>query len=299
MTESILATSQAMADLVEQSGSAIVRVNARRRTAASGVVWSADAGLIVTAHHVVRRSDGIQIRLPDGSEADATLVGRDPSTDLALLQANLANVDDAAWAERADLRVGHLVLAVARPGHTVQATQGIFSALGPAWHTQGGGVVDHYLQTDVLMYPGFSGGALVTAGGAFAGINSSALVRGASVTIPYATVKRVVETLASHGRMPRGYLGVGLQPVRLAESVQRELGQETGLMVMSIESGSPAESAAISQGDVLISLDGVSLSQVDALQAVLSGDRVGKDVMAQVVRGGVVEQRSVVIGEAK
>lgn len=281
--------SAAMAGLVETAGKSVVRVEGRNRLAASGVAWSAD-GVVVTAHHVVERDDNLRLGLPGGDTVAATLVGRDPATDLAVLRTEARNLTAAAWVDAADLHVGNLILALGRPGQTVQATLGIVSALGGAWHTMAGGEIDRYLQTDVVMYPGFSGGPLAAADGRLAGINSSALARGVSVTIPSATVRRVVETILAHGHMPRGYLGVGIQPVRLGEAHAAELGQATGLMVMSVEPDAPASQAGVLQGDVLVSLDGVAVRQMDDLQNLLTGDRVGKPVTLRLVRaGGIVE----------
>lgn len=288
--------SQAMAALVEEAGGGVVRVEGRRRMAASGIVWSAD-GLILTAHHVVRRDEEICVGLPDGTRVDATLVGRDPGTDLALLKVTADGLTVPAWVDTGELRVGHLALALGRPGHTVQATLGVVSALGGEWRTGAGGRIDRYLQTDVLMYPGFSGGPLVAADGRIAGLNSSGLTRGASVAVPAETVRRVAGALSEHGRIKRGYLGVGLQPVRLAANLQKETGQETGLMLLSVEDGSPAANGGLSQGDIIVALDGCSVSHPDALHALLSGDRVGQEVPVRVARGGALVELTVVIGE--
>jgi S1-C subfamily serine protease len=298
MSATLRELSDVMAGLVETAGPQVVRVEARRRLAASGVVYSAD-GLIVTANHVVERDDDLQVGLGDGSTHPATLVGRDPQTDLALLRVPAGGLAAATWEGPEQLRVGHIVLALGRPGQTVQATLGIISAVGKNWRTSAGGEVDRYVQTDVAMYPGFSGGPLLTASGAFAGVNSSALLRGISVTIPAPTIKRVVDTLLAHGRVPRGYLGIGIQPVRLADTLQQQAGQETGLMVMSVEAGSPAAQAGLIQGDILISLDGQALRQVDDLQALLAGDRIGRQVGARVVRTGEVRELPVTIGPAR
>ena len=203
----------------------------------------------------------------------------------------------AGWIDAQDLHVGNLILALGRPGQTVQATLGIVSALGGAWHTMAGGEIDRYLQTDVVMYPGFSGGPLAAADGRLAGINSSALARGVSVTVPSATVRRVVDTILAHGHMPRGYLGVGIQPVRLGEALAAELGQNTGLMVMSVESDTPAAQAGVLQGDVLVSLDGAAVRQMDDLQNLLTGERVGKTVVLRLLRAGGLVEVAATIGQ--
>jgi S1-C subfamily serine protease len=284
-----------MADAVESAGKSIVRVEGRRRMAASGIVWSAD-GVIVTAHHVVEK-DKVTIGLPDGTEVSATLAGRDPTTDLAVLKADAKGLTAPKWVDPSALKVGHLVLAAGRPGRTVQATLGVISALGDVWRTPAGGEIDRYLQTDVVMYPGFSGGPLIAAGGELAGLNTSALLRGVSVAIPTTTVSRIVETLLKHGRVRRGYLGVGAQPVRLPAGLQETLGQETGLLIASVETDSPAEKGGLLMGDTIVALDGQPVRHLDDLLALLSGDRIGRAVPVKIVRGGEVKEIAATVGE--
>ncbi len=287
--------SGATAALAENVGRSVVRVDGRRRMSASGVVWSTD-GLIVTSHHVLERDDQLEVGLPDGNTVSAVLVGRDPSTDVALLRVAAEGLMAANWVDTSELSVGNLVLALGRPGKSVQATLGVVSALGGAWRTSGGGEVDRYVQTDVVMYPGFSGGALAVAGGGVAGINSSGLMRGVSLAVPAGTIKRVVDSLLAHGNMPRGYVGLGVQAVRLSDALAQSAGQETGLMVMSIETGGPAAQAGMVQGDVILALDGVATRQLDDLQVLLQGDRAGKSVTVRFVRAGSVQQAALVIG---
>lgn len=284
-----------LADLVESLGPSIVRVEARKRMPASGLVWS-DNGVIVTTNHVVQREDKITVGLADGNSTTATLVGRDPSTDLAVLQADATDLTPATWVESSDLSVGNLVLALGRPGLTVQATLGVISGLGTKWRTHAGGEIERYFQTDVTMYPGFSGGPLATANGQVAGLNSSSLMRGISMTIPTGTVRGVAQALMAYGHMPRGYLGVGIQPVRLPDAIQEQLDQETGLMLMSVEPDGPAEAASILQGDILVSLGEDPIRHADELQLLLTGDRVGQEVEAKVIRGGNLMSLNVTIG---
>jgi S1-C subfamily serine protease len=290
--------SNALAAATETAGAGIVRVEARPRLPASGIVWSAD-GVIVTAHHVVEQEENIAIGLSDGKTTTAKLIGRDPTTDIAVLRTQATNLTTRTWADPAALKVGHLVLALGRPEQSVMATLGVVSALGDAWRTPAGGRLDRYLQTDVVMYPGFSGGPLVDASGQLIGLNTSALLRGVSLTVPAATLRSVVETLLTKGHISRGYLGVGAQPVRLPEPLSKQLNQETGLLAVSVEPGGPAEKAGIFMGDTLVALDGKPIRHLDDLLAALSSDRVGVKVAARVVRGGQLSDVSVVIGEHK
>jgi S1-C subfamily serine protease len=288
--------SNALAEVVETAGQSIVRVEGRRRLPASGVVWSAD-GVIVTAHHVVEQDDDIGIGWPNGESVSATLVGRDPTTDVAVLRAEAKGLAPVVRANLDDLRVGHLALALGRPGRTVQATLGIVSALGGEWRTPAGGQLDRYLQTDVVMYPGFSGGPLVDAAGEMLGLNTSALLRGVSLAVPASSLQRVVETLLAHGRMRRGWLGVGAQPVRLPEALAQQLGQETGLLLISVNAGSPADKGGLLLGDTIIGLAGQPVRQMDDLLALLSGDRVGVATAVRIIRGGQFQELEVVVGE--
>lgn len=292
--------SDALALTVERTGPAVVRVEARRRLPATGIVWSA-AGVIVTAHHVVEQDDHVGIGLHDGRTLSARLLGRDPTTDVAVLQAQIGQgqlpLTVPTWADPADLRVGHLALALGRPGQRVLATFGIVSALGEGWRTPAGGEVDHYLQSDVVMLPGFSGGPLVDAAGHIIGMNTSAMLRGVSLTIPAPTLRRVVETILSHGHVRRGYLGVSAQAARLPALLAQQLQQESGLLLGSVEAAGPADKAGLFMGDTLISLDNQPVRHLDDLMALLTGERVGRPLPARIVRGGQVQTLDVVIGE--
>ena len=197
--------SEDLVGLVASVERSVVQVDARDRQTASGVVWSAD-GLIVTADHVVQREEGIHVGLPDGRTVSATLVGRDPNTDVALLRAEATDLVVPSWGDVAELGVGQLTLAVARPSGTPMATIGVVSAFTTA-STRRGQALD-VVQTDVTLYPGFSGGALVDAHGHVVGLNSSALARGISTAIG-------VELNALWSRVPtcpiqRTFVGIGL-----------------------------------------------------------------------------------------
>jgi len=288
--------SDTLANTVAAAGASVVRVEGRRRIPATGIIWSAE-GLIVTAHHVVSRDENIEIGLPDGRSASAILVGRDPATDTAVLRTDATGLTPLTESNKQELAVGNLVLALGRPGKTVQATLGIVSALGDSWRTRMGGQVDRYLQTDVVMYPGFSGGPLVDANGRLAGMNTSALMGGVSLAIPTATLARVADALVADGRMKRGYLGVSTQRVKLPDDLREQLGQKSGLLIVSVENGSPAAAAGLTLGDTIVTLDNEKVRDHDDLLALLTGDRVGTAVPVGVLRGGQVQPMQVTIGE--
>ncbi len=288
--------SNALAETVAQAGAGIVRVEGRRRLAASGIVWSAD-GVIITANHVVRRDEQIQIGLPDGQTVTAAVVGRDPSTDTAVLRAETGDLTPYVEATKDEMGVGHLALALGRPGRTVQATLGIISALGDAWRTSWGGQIDRYLQTDVVMYPGFSGGPLVNANGRLLGMNTSGLSRGVSLAVPAATLSRVAESLLAHGRMKRGYLGVSTQRARLPHALRDTLGQKSGLLIVSVEPDSPAETGGLTMGDTIVSIGDTAVRHHDDLLAELTGSHIGTAVPVKIVRGGQAQTVEVMVGE--
>ena len=285
MSTDFATVSKSAAAVVAQASQSVVRVDARRRHPASGIVWSAD-GLILTAHHAVRREDSLSVGLADGRELSATLVGRDPSTDLALLRVEVSGLAAAEWRDEATLGVGELVLALGRPGQRVQVALGVISALGGDWRSVGGGKVSHYIRSDLVMYPGFSGGPLIDGEGKIIGLATSALIREGGIAFSAATVQPVVETLLTHGRMRRGYLGVGVQPAKLPASVAESLEQETGVLLNSIEADSPAAAVGLLVGDILVGLDGEAVARPEDPTLLLQGSQMGQTVSAQIVRGG-------------
>jgi S1-C subfamily serine protease len=296
MSDILQQLSVGMAGAVETAGPSVVRVEARRRLPATGIVWSAD-GLIVTANHIVRRDDKIKVGLADGNTVEAELVGRDPTTDLAVLRVSDVALTPLKPADLDKAAVGNLVLALGRPGRTVQATLGIVSALGDQWRTPHGGELDRYLQTDVVMYPGFSGGPLLSANDELLGLNSSTLVNGLSLAVPAGTLARVVDTLATHGRVRRGYLGVSTQQVALPAALREQMGQKHGLLIVAVEPDSPADKGGLLLGDTIVQFADQAVGDHQALLALLSSDRVGQESGVHVIRGGEVTKLKVVLGE--
>ncbi len=295
MSEVLSNLSNALAATVEQASSVVVRVDGRSRLPASGVVWDAD-GVIVTTNHGLEQDTDISVCLADGGAIPAVLAGRDPGTDLAVLKVEAGGLTPPIWGQPDELKVGHLVLALGRPGSSIQSTLGIISALGQGWRTPTGGTLDYYLQTDLTMYPGFSGGPLVDVSGRVLGVNTSAFLRGAGLTITTPTLRKVVEMLLTHGKVQRGYLGVGAQPTRLPEPLVAELGQETGLLLTSVEPEGPAAASGLFLGDTLVSLAKQPVRHLDDLLAILTGERVGTALPARILRGGQLQELSITIG---
>ncbi|HEY8021881.1 MAG TPA: trypsin-like peptidase domain-containing protein, partial [Thermoanaerobaculia bacterium] len=203
--------SNGLAAAVAAAGASVVRVEARHRRPSSGIVWSAD-GVIATADHKVERDEDLHVGLPDGRAVAATLVGRDPRTDVAVLRAEATGLTAPAWATDEGLKVGHLVLALSRPGQNIRASLGIVCALGDGWRTHAGGRIDRWVETDVLHQPGFTGGLLVDVAGRGLGMDDAGLRHRRGLAVPASTLKRVVEAILAHGGVRRGYLGIAVQP---------------------------------------------------------------------------------------
>jgi len=220
----LMALSEAMAEAVATAGRSTVLVNARRRFPASGVSFAPD--LVLTADHVIEREDDITVGLPDGKEMSASLAGRDPGSDLAVLRLS-QSLTAPAEPVLGEGRVGQLAIALGRPSpEGIQASLGIISAIGGPVRTGRGGLLERYLTTDATPYPGFSGGPLIDARGRVLGINTSGLVRGTSLAIPASLAWQTGEMLVKHGHIRRGYLGIRSQPVELPVVAQKALSRQ-------------------------------------------------------------------------
>jgi S1-C subfamily serine protease len=291
------ALSQELSGAVERAGRAVVALHARRRIPSSGVVWS--PGTIVTANHTLEHEE-ITTTLPDSRTTPVSLVGRDPSTDLAVLR--LEGVDLAA-AEASDLstvKVGHVVLAVARTSEGGErATLATIGVLGPAWRPRAGGLLDRTVRLDGNLHPNYSGGPVVDHQGRVLGIATSGLSRYSTVVIPASTVSRVIDELLTRGHIARGYLGLGMYPLRLPGNLRASLSLrgESGIMVVAVEAESPAEKAGIMIGDILVEFDGSPVRDTDEVQVFLGSERVGKKVATTIVRAGSLKELTIVVGE--
>ncbi|HEX8731195.1 MAG TPA: trypsin-like peptidase domain-containing protein [Ktedonobacterales bacterium] len=294
--------SDQLANAVEKASRSIVSISARSRQSASGVLWQADGEVvIVTADHVVEREDDIAVTLPDGQTVRATLAGRDPNTDLAVLRLPSADLGANASAIQLDegLRVGHLALAIGRPTEGgPRVSFGVVSAIEGPRRAGHGAQIEGVIFADVTLYPGFSGGPLVDLDGKMVGLNSSRLTR-QSAALPLATVRRVVTSLLTHGRMRRGYLGVGTQQVAIPSALGQKVegNPETALLVVTVESDSPAERAGMFIGDLVVGINGHGVSGVDSLRSALASSAPGQPLTLKVLRAGEPTDVSVTVGE--
>jgi len=272
----------------------------RPRVATSGVVWR--DGVIVSTNHTVQRDEEITVQLGDGRRLTANLVGRDPSTDLAVLRVEAEQalgIDPVTTTAHNEVEVGNLTLAVGRIHHGVTASFGIVSALGDKWRTWRGGEIDRLIRPDVRIFIGFSGGALIDVEGGVIGINTTGLARGAGLTIPASTVNHVVDILLEHGRIARPYLGVTMQPVTLPAELRSKLNlpNETALVMLSVEAESPAGRAGIMLGDVLVTLEGELVADTDDIQTVLNRSKIGETIRATILRGGELHDVTLTLAE--
>lgn len=288
--------SNGLSAAVEKGGNSTILVDARKRYPASGIAYADD--LVLTADHVVTREDNIKVLLPDGKSLSATIAGRDPGSDLALLRLTEKALSPAKTSD--SIKVGQLVLALGRPSSAgMQASWGIVTAISGPSRTFRGGMLDEYLQTETTPYPGFSGGPLVNTEGEVLGLNTSGLTRGSSLTIPVKVAWRIADALAKHGTVKRGYLGVRTQPVDVPEAARAAFKREQshGLLVLWLEEGGPAEKAGLLVGDILVAVSGQAVGDADDLFAALSSDTVGKSIAVEVLRGGRPETVNVTVGE--
>jgi serine protease DegQ len=296
---SLLNLSNGLADAVERASGAVVAVNARQRIPSSGIVWR--EGVIVTAAHSVKREEEISVTLPDGRSVAAAVAGRDSGTDLAVLKVEGVGPPTAETANASSLKVGHLVLALGRAGErgSLCASLGVISALSGPWRTWRGGEIDRFVRLDLALYPGFSGGPLVDVQGRVLGINTSGLSRSAGIAVPASTVNRVADELLKKGRIARGYLGLGMHPVSLPDMLRNKLNLhgKSGVIILSVEAGGPADRAGLLIGDVLVAFDGQDISDTEDVQAVLGPERVGKEVKATLIRGGAPVELNITVGE--
>jgi S1-C subfamily serine protease len=298
MSSPLIALSDALAQATQTAAASTVAVHTESRGSSSGVIWR--SGVIVTAEHALRRDEEIQITLPDGRVAPATLAGRDPSTDLAVLKCPEAATAPTALGDIAALKTGSLTLVVGRTRASGPvAALGVISLATKERHTWTGASLTPYVRLDIGLQPTAVGGAVIDAHRRIVGIASPRFGRFGVIAVPAATVTAVVDTLLQKGRIPRGYLGVGLQPVRLPDAIRQSLHREekTAAIVLEVEPDGPAYNAGVLIGDILVALAGQPVARLEDVQAQLHGAIIGRPLALQFVRGGEVQQASIVVGE--
>jgi len=293
------ALSSQFSSIAEQCGKSVVAVHGGRRVSGSGIIWR--PGVIVTASHMLRRTEDVEVTFPDKSKQKATFSGRDLGSDVAVLRFDGAvPATPAQLGDLSSVHVGQVVLAIGRStAGDLAASAGIVARLGSAWQTWRGGKIDSLLRPDVTLYVGQSGSALVDSSGRVLGINTSALARAAVITVPVATVDRIVDEIAEHGGIFRPYLGLAMQPIAFPEDLASKLkiGRDSALMVMQVEPGSSSALAGVMLGDIIVSVNAQPVSGIEQIQLALNGARRGDSVELGYVRGGQLASANVKLAD--
>jgi S1-C subfamily serine protease len=299
MSSQLIELSDALAQATQSAAASAVAVHTESRGSSSGVIWR--PGVIVTAEHALRRDEDIHVTLPDGRVVPATLAGRDPSSDLAVLKCAEASTVTAT-ADAATMKPGSLVLVVGRTRASGPvAALGVVSLVAAQRQTWTGTSLSPYIRLDIGLQPTAAGGAVVDASGKIVGIATPKFGRFGVVAIPAATVNSIADTLLQKGRVPRGYLGVGLQPVRLPDALRQSLQREekSAAIVLEVEPEGPAHKAGIVIGDIVVAVGGHAISRLEDVHVQLQGAAIGKPLEVKFIRGGVAQQATLMVGERR
>jgi serine protease Do len=283
-----------LANAVKRAGQSVVAVHGRRRFPASGLAWGTDQ--VITASHVLERDTDLSITAPDGQQHAAKLLGRDPGSDVAILGIADAILNPFERPPTNTLAAGNLVLAVGRPGTPEPiASFGAISSVGGAWRTSQGGLLDAYVRADVALLPGLSGGAIADVQGRVVAMLSAYLAGGDPVGIPVHSLDAIAQRILSGQSFRRAYLGVSTQPIELQETLRSRLGlaQASGLMLLGIEPGTPADQGGLLLGDILLTIGGRIVEDGEALQMALGPEAINTSTPIKLIRGGDLREISV------
>jgi S1-C subfamily serine protease len=298
MSTEWLALSKELAEATAKAGAFSVAIHTESRGSSSGIVWR--PGIIVTAEHALQRDEEIHVTLPDGQSAEAKLVGRDPSTDIAVLKCEAAKSGVPALADTEALQPGQIALVVGRTRVSGPvAALAFVSMAAKERRFWGGALLSPYVRLDVALQRTAVGGAVIDAEGRVAGMATPKFAHIGALVLPVGTIDRAVEALLAKGRIPRGYLGVGLQPVRLPENLRETLQrkEKTAVMVLEVEPSGPAHQAGVVIGDILVAINGKAVARLEDVWSHLVSESVGQPVNAQFLRGGAPREVSLTIAE--
>jgi S1-C subfamily serine protease len=296
------AYSAAVVHAVDIIGPAVVRVE-RERGGGSGVVFTPD-GFVLTNSHVVHGANQLTVTLPDGRATRGDLVGDDPHTDLAVLRIDASSLPWAGLGDSRRVRVGQMAIAIGNPfGFHHSATAGIVSGIGRSLRAGSGRLMDDIIQTDAALNPGNSGGPLVTSRAEVIGVNTATILpaQGLCFAVASNTARWVAARLISDGRIRRSYIGVGGQnaPVPRKPGTAPLMAASSGVLVLSVEPGSPASQAGLVPGDLLVAFGEVPVSGVDDLHRVLTAEQIGVSNTVTILRSGVRQKVAIVPAEAR
>jgi S1-C subfamily serine protease len=281
----LLAFSNEVADLVERAAQSVVTLRGARRWPLSGLHWR--SGVIVTAEEGLEHDDQLSVVLPDGRTTAATLAGRDPTTDIAVLRFQPDGLKTVEGADAAALRAGNLVVAVGRTERGPVASLGIAAVASGAWQSRRGGTIDRLIRLDLRLSPAGEGGAMVDASGRILGMTVPG-PRRRVLGIPASTIDRVADQLLAKGHIARGYLGAGLTPVRHGAK---------GVLIVSLDPAGPATAAGLMVGDLISHWNGQEVARVRGVMQLLGPASVGTQVALKLVRGGTAVEKTITIGE--
>ena len=288
--------SNQMADAVERITPALVLVDGRERQPASGIIYAQD--LVLTADHVLERKENVTVQTIDKRTLPAQFVGRDQTSDLAVLR--VVGLQQVVPVSEEVARVGQLVMAVGyAPNEGPMASSGVVSTIGGPLRAGNGAVLERYIRTDAIAYPGFSGGPLIDMQGGVVGVLTTGLVNNVALAIPMHIALSIADTLIKEGHIKRGYLGISSQLVQLPPTQRAGLAQDHGLLIVKVDNNTPAQKGGILVGDILVALDGHDIRDSEDLQLLLSGERVGKTLPVSVIRGNAVQILQITVGERK
>ena len=298
------AYSQAVISVVDKVSPAVVNIDVQRqlkgrrrnnqsvaqevRGNGSGFIFTKD-GYILTNSHVVHNATQLEVTLSDGRHFPAELVGDDPETDIAVIRIHAPNLIAARLGDSQSLKAGQVAIAIGNPyGFQTTVTTGVVSALGRSFRARSGRLIDNIIQTDAALNPGNSGGPLVTSHGEVIGINTAVIMsaQGICFAVPINTAKTILTPLIKDGFIQRGYIGIGGQNVPLPRRTVlfHELSVESGVLIISVEDDSPAQTAGLVEGDVIVGIDNQPIASIDDLHKLLTHDQVGMRSQLTIIR---------------
>jgi S1-C subfamily serine protease len=298
MSAELIELSDALAQSTDRTAASAVAVHTESRGSSSGVVWR--PGIVVTAEHALRRDEEIHLTLPDRRVVSGTLAGRDPSTDIAVLKCAEAATAISEFGDVASLKPGNLALVVGRTRASGPiAGLAVVSLVVAERHTWAGASLAPYVRLDIGLQPTAAGGVVIDAHGRAVGMATPRFARFGAIAIPAPTINRVVDVLLEKGRIPRGYLGVGLQSVRLPDALRHTLqrDEKSAAIVLDVEPNGPAHKAGIVIGDILVSLAGRAVTGLEDIYSQLHGEVIAKPLALKFIRGGAIQETNIIVGE--